>query len=51
MIATMLPQVIGLRDIIKVPTIDLLKDVYIVQDLMETDLFRLLKSQKLRVIS
>lgn len=34
-------------DIIKCPTLEEFKDVYIVQELMETDLFKLLKTQKI----
>ncbi|XP_076060196.1 mitogen-activated protein kinase rl isoform X2 [Oratosquilla oratoria] len=40
-------NVIDIRDIIRAPTIDSMKDVYIVQCLMETDLYKLLKTQKL----
>ena len=40
-----LPQVIDIRDIIRTPTIENMKDVYIVQCLMETDLYKLLKTQ------
>uniref|UniRef100_A0AAQ4NN60 Mitogen-activated protein kinase n=1 Tax=Gasterosteus aculeatus aculeatus TaxID=481459 RepID=A0AAQ4NN60_GASAC len=40
-------NIIGINDIIRTPTIDLMKDVYIVQDLMETDLYKLLKTQHL----
>uniref|UniRef100_A0A8C6UX44 Mitogen-activated protein kinase n=1 Tax=Neogobius melanostomus TaxID=47308 RepID=A0A8C6UX44_9GOBI len=40
-------NIIGINDIIRTPSIDLMKDVYIVQDLMETDLYKLLKTQHL----
>ncbi|KAG8146289.1 hypothetical protein E2320_012647 [Naja naja] len=40
-------NIIGINDIIRAPTIDQMKDVYIVQDLMETDLYKLLKTQHL----
>ncbi|XP_045134616.1 mitogen-activated protein kinase 1-like [Portunus trituberculatus] len=40
-------NVIDIRDIIRAQTIESMKDVYIVQCLMETDLYKLLKSQKL----
>ncbi|XP_051751255.1 mitogen-activated protein kinase 1 isoform X1 [Ctenopharyngodon idella] len=40
-------NIIGINDIIRTPTIDQMKDVYIVQDLMETDLYKLLKTQHL----
>uniref|UniRef100_A0A3P8VHM2 Mitogen-activated protein kinase 1 n=1 Tax=Cynoglossus semilaevis TaxID=244447 RepID=A0A3P8VHM2_CYNSE len=40
-------NIIGINDIIHTPTIDQMKDVYIVQDLMETDLYKLLKTQHL----
>ncbi|XP_043212356.1 mitogen-activated protein kinase 1-like [Amphibalanus amphitrite] len=40
-------NVIDIRDIIRTPTIENMKDVYIVQCLMETDLYKLLKTQKL----
>ncbi|KAG8175870.1 hypothetical protein JTE90_026995 [Oedothorax gibbosus] len=40
-------NIIDIRDILRAPTIDLMKDVYIVQCLMETDLYKLLKTQKL----
>jgi mitogen-activated protein kinase 1/3 len=40
-------NVIDIQDIIRSPTIDELKDVYIVQCLMETDMYKLLKTQKL----
>uniref|UniRef100_A0A182MML1 mitogen-activated protein kinase n=1 Tax=Anopheles culicifacies TaxID=139723 RepID=A0A182MML1_9DIPT len=36
-----------IRDILRVPSIDQMKDVYIVQCLMETDLYKLLKTQRL----
>ncbi|XP_012720765.1 mitogen-activated protein kinase 1 [Fundulus heteroclitus] len=40
-------NIIGINDIIRAPVIDHMKDVYIVQDLMETDLYKLLKTQHL----
>jgi mitogen-activated protein kinase 1/3 len=40
-------NIIDIRDIIQAKTIDELKDVYIVQCLMETDMYKLLKTQKL----
>uniref|UniRef100_U3F8E1 Mitogen-activated protein kinase n=2 Tax=Micrurus TaxID=8634 RepID=U3F8E1_MICFL len=40
-------NVIGINDILRAPTIDQMRDVYIVQDLMETDLYKLLKTQQL----
>ncbi|XP_031552484.1 mitogen-activated protein kinase 1-like [Actinia tenebrosa] len=40
-------NIIGILDIIRAPTIEDMKDVYIVQSLMETDMYKLLKSQKL----
>merc|ERR1719414_2001232 len=40
-------NIIDIRDILRPPTIETLKDVYIVQSLMETDLHKLLRSQKL----
>ncbi|OQV12801.1 Mitogen-activated protein kinase 3 [Hypsibius exemplaris] len=40
-------NIIDIRDVLRAPTIDLMTDVYIVQCLMETDLFKLLKTQKL----
>ena len=40
-------QIIDIRDILRSQTIDQMKDVYIVQCLMETDLYKLLKTQKL----
>ncbi|ELK34761.1 Mitogen-activated protein kinase 3 [Myotis davidii] len=40
-------NVISIRDILRAPTLDAMRDVYIVQDLMETDLYKLLKSQQL----
>ncbi|XP_029188819.1 mitogen-activated protein kinase 1-like [Acropora muricata] len=40
-------NIIGIMDIIRAPNIDDMKDVYIVQSLMETDLYKLLKTQKL----
>lgn len=38
-------NIINIQDIIRAPTIDQMKDVYIVQCLMETDLHKLLKTQ------
>lgn len=38
-------QIIDIRDILRAETIDQMKDVYIVQCLMETDLYKLLKTQ------
>lgn len=40
-------NIIDIRDIINQPSIHELRDVYIVQGLMETDLFKLLKTQHL----
>uniref|UniRef100_A0A2K6VB43 mitogen-activated protein kinase n=1 Tax=Anopheles darlingi TaxID=43151 RepID=A0A2K6VB43_ANODA len=40
-------QIIDIRDILRVPSIEQMKDVYIVQCLMETDLYKLLKTQRL----
>lgn len=40
-------NIIDIRDIIRATTVDLMKDVYIVQCLMETDLYKLLKTQRL----
>ncbi|XP_066913337.1 mitogen-activated protein kinase 1-like [Clytia hemisphaerica] len=40
-------NIINIMDIRRAPTIDEMKDVYIVQTLMETDLYKLLKTQKL----
>lgn len=40
-------NVIDIRDIIRAPTIDQMKDVYIVQCLMDSDLYKLLKTQRL----
>ncbi|XP_064153564.1 mitogen-activated protein kinase 1 [Anguilla rostrata] len=40
-------NIIGINDIIRTPSIHHMKDVYIVQDLMETDLYKLLKTQHL----
>merc|ERR1719309_884384 len=40
-------NIIDIRDMLRSPTIDTLKDVYIVQSLMETDLYKLLKTQRL----
>lgn len=41
----MFRQIIDIRDIIRSVDIDQMKDVYIVQCLMETDLYKLLKTQ------
>ncbi|XP_065073917.1 mitogen-activated protein kinase ERK-A isoform X2 [Ochlerotatus camptorhynchus] len=38
-------NIIDIRDILRVPSIEQMKDVYIVQCLMETDLYKLLKTQ------
>lgn len=38
-------QIIDIRDILRVDSIEQMKDVYIVQCLMETDLYKLLKTQ------
>ena len=38
-------NIIDIRDILRADTIDSLRDVYIVQCLMETDLYKLLKTQ------
>ncbi|KAF1760809.1 hypothetical protein GCK72_009059 [Caenorhabditis remanei] len=40
-------NIINIREIIRSETVDSLKDIYIVQSLMETDLYKLLKSQEL----
>lgn len=40
-------QIIDIRDILRVESKELMKDVYIVQCLMETDLYKLLKTQRL----
>merc|ERR1712168_1202346 len=40
-------NIISIKDIIRAATMDLMKDVYIVQCLMETDLYKLLKTQRL----
>merc|ERR1719158_2542881 len=40
-------NIIDIRDILRAPTADLMRDVYIVQCLMETDLYKLLKTQRL----
>jgi mitogen-activated protein kinase 1/3 len=40
-------NVIDILDIIRQPSLEELRDVYIVQGLMETDLFKLLKTQKI----
>uniref|UniRef100_A0A672GK18 Mitogen-activated protein kinase n=1 Tax=Salarias fasciatus TaxID=181472 RepID=A0A672GK18_SALFA len=40
-------NIIGINDILRARHIDNMRDVYIVQTLMETDLYKLLKSQRL----
>uniref|UniRef100_A0AC35TN64 Mitogen-activated protein kinase n=1 Tax=Rhabditophanes sp. KR3021 TaxID=114890 RepID=A0AC35TN64_9BILA len=40
-------NVINIQEIIRAPTIDMMKDIYIVQSLMETDLYKLLRTQRL----
>uniref|UniRef100_A0A3Q3A815 Mitogen-activated protein kinase n=1 Tax=Kryptolebias marmoratus TaxID=37003 RepID=A0A3Q3A815_KRYMA len=40
-------NIIGINDIIRAQHIETMRDVYIVQTLMETDLYKLLKTQKL----
>lgn len=40
-------NIISIKDILRAPAIQQMKDVYIVQDLMETDLYKLLKTQHL----
>ncbi|KAJ3643577.1 hypothetical protein Zmor_026278 [Zophobas morio] len=40
-------NIIDIRDILRAVTIDQMRDVYIVQCLMETDLYKLLKTQRL----
>jgi mitogen-activated protein kinase 1/3 len=40
-------NIINIQDILRSPTMDDMKDVYIVQTLMETDLYKLLKTQRL----
>ncbi|CAF1092823.1 unnamed protein product [Adineta steineri] len=40
-------NIINIQDVIRTPTIDLMKDVYIVQCLMECDLYKLLRHQRL----
>ncbi|GAV02644.1 hypothetical protein RvY_13183 [Ramazzottius varieornatus] len=40
-------NIIDIRDVLRAPTIEQMTDVYIVQALMETDLFKLLKTQRL----
>jgi len=40
-------NIINIQAIIQAPTIDHMKDIYIVQCLMETDLYKLLKTQRL----
>lgn len=44
-VITSATQIIDIRDILRAPTIEQMKDVYIVQCLMETDLYKLLKTQ------
>ena len=41
-------NIIDIRDILRADTLDSLRDVYIVQCLMETDLYKLLKTQVMR---
>ena len=41
-------NIIDIRDILRADTLDLLRDVYIVQCLMETDLYKLLKTQVMK---
>lgn len=38
-------KIIDIRDILRVDSIEQMRDVYIVQCLMETDLYKLLKTQ------
>ncbi|XP_059171934.1 mitogen-activated protein kinase 1-like isoform X1 [Physella acuta] len=40
-------NIIDIRDILRAPTVEEMKDVYIVQCLMETDMYKLLKTQQL----
>eukprot|EP00080_Pristionchus_pacificus_P003224 PDM63244.1 mpk-1 [Pristionchus pacificus] len=40
-------NIINIQEIIRAPSVDQMKDIYIVQCLMETDLYKLLKTQKL----
>lgn len=40
-------NIISIKNIIRSPSLDEMKDIYIVQDLMETDLYKLLKTQHL----
>ncbi|XP_056264133.1 mitogen-activated protein kinase 3 [Pseudoliparis swirei] len=40
-------NIIGINDILRARNIDSMRDVYIVQTLMETDLYKLLKTQRL----
>ncbi|OQV12800.1 Mitogen-activated protein kinase 3 [Hypsibius exemplaris] len=40
-------NIIDIKDVLRAPSIDLMRDVYIVQCLMETDLYKLLRTQKL----
>ncbi|CAJ0580824.1 unnamed protein product, partial [Mesorhabditis spiculigera] len=40
-------NIINIQEIIRAPSVDMMRDIYIVQCLMETDLYKLLKTQKL----
>uniref|UniRef100_A0AC34RJ49 Mitogen-activated protein kinase n=1 Tax=Panagrolaimus sp. JU765 TaxID=591449 RepID=A0AC34RJ49_9BILA len=40
-------NIINIQEIIRAPSVDQMKDIYIVQCMMETDLYKLLKTQKL----
>uniref|UniRef100_A0A0K0F5T3 Mitogen-activated protein kinase n=1 Tax=Strongyloides venezuelensis TaxID=75913 RepID=A0A0K0F5T3_STRVS len=40
-------NIINIQEIISAPTVDQMRDIYIVQCLMETDLYKLLKTQRL----
>uniref|UniRef100_A0A9J2PPM4 Mitogen-activated protein kinase n=1 Tax=Ascaris lumbricoides TaxID=6252 RepID=A0A9J2PPM4_ASCLU len=40
-------NIINIQEIIRAPSVEQMKDIYIVQCLMETDLYKLLKTQKL----
>ncbi|CAF0837342.1 unnamed protein product [Didymodactylos carnosus] len=40
-------NIINIQDVIRAPTIDQMKDIYIVQCLMECDMYKLLKHQRL----
>jgi mitogen-activated protein kinase 1/3 len=40
-------NIINIQDVLRTPTIDQMKDVYIVQCLMECDLYKLLRHQRL----